>query len=54
MTQEDLCFASAVEIATLVREKKLSPVEVTDAFLVRIERLNPEKRRSRGHSEGQR
>jgi len=41
MTHDDLCFAPAVEIATSVREKKLSPVEITDAFLTRIENLNP-------------
>lgn len=41
MTQEDLCFASAVEIAALVREKKVSPVEVTEAFLARLDTVNP-------------
>jgi aspartyl-tRNA(Asn)/glutamyl-tRNA(Gln) amidotransferase subunit A len=41
MTPENLCFASAVEIAALVREKKVSPVEVTEAFLARIDKLNP-------------
>lgn len=41
MTYADLCFASAVEIAALVREKKISPVEVTEAFLARIDTINP-------------
>lgn len=41
MPHEDLCFASAAEIAALVREKKISPVEVTDAFLARIDKINP-------------
>jgi aspartyl-tRNA(Asn)/glutamyl-tRNA(Gln) amidotransferase subunit A len=41
VTQDDLCFASAIELAALVREKKVSPVEVTEAFLARIERVNP-------------
>src|SRR6266540_6319318 len=41
MTPENLCFASAVELAALVREKKVSPVEVTEAFLARIDKLNP-------------
>lgn len=41
MTHDDLCFTSAVELAALMREKKISPVEVTDAFLARIEKINP-------------
>ena len=41
MNQEDLAFLPAVEIAALVRTKKLSPVEITQAALARIERLNP-------------
>src|SRR5712691_13342021 len=41
MPHEDLCFASAVEIAAWVREKKVSPVEVIEAFLSRIDKLNP-------------
>jgi aspartyl-tRNA(Asn)/glutamyl-tRNA(Gln) amidotransferase subunit A len=41
MTHEELCFASAVDIATWVREKKVSPVEVTEAFLARIDTVNP-------------
>jgi len=41
MTHEDLCFAPAVKIAALIRERKISPVEVTDAFLARIEKTNP-------------
>ena len=41
MTPTDLCFASAVDIATLVREKKISPVEVTESFLARIDTINP-------------
>jgi len=41
MPQDELCFASAVEIAARVREKEISPVEVTEAFLARIDKLNP-------------
>ena len=37
----DLCSLSAVELLSLYRRKKLSPVEVTRATLVRIEKLNP-------------
>jgi aspartyl-tRNA(Asn)/glutamyl-tRNA(Gln) amidotransferase subunit A len=42
MPHDDLCFTSAVELAALVREKKISPVELTEAFLARIERINPQ------------
>ena len=41
MTDEQICFASASEIAELVRSKAASPVEVLEAFLRRIERLDP-------------
>ncbi len=34
-------YTPAVEIATLIREKKLSPVEVIDSLLERIDRINP-------------
>ncbi len=40
MTHAELCFASAVEITTLVREKKISPIEVTETFLTRIDKSN--------------
>ena len=39
--QVDLCFTPAVRLAELVRERELSPVEVVEAFLERIEALNP-------------
>src|SRR5262249_20520526 len=32
---------SACELATLIRQKQLSPVEVIEAHLSRIQRLNP-------------
>jgi len=38
---EDLAWRSALEIATLVRDKQLSPVELTTALLARIEALDP-------------
>jgi len=38
---EDLAWRSALEIATLVRDKQLSPVELTTALLARIEELDP-------------
>ncbi len=38
---DELAYASASEIALLIRQRKLSPVEVIDAFLDRIEKRNP-------------
>ena len=37
----DLLFQPATEMARLIRERKLSPVELLDAHLARIEKLNP-------------
>ena len=34
-------YTPAVEIAALIREKQLSPVEVIDSLLARIDRINP-------------
>ncbi len=41
MNNEDLCYLSAVDLAGAIRAKEVSPVEVTEAVLQRIERLNP-------------
>lgn len=41
MTSTDLCFTSATELASLIRRRKVSPLEVTRAVLERIERVNP-------------
>ncbi len=41
MANDELGWMSAVELAAAVRRKKVSPVEVVDAVLTRIERLNP-------------
>ena len=38
---EDLCYTPAVELAQLIRDKQLSSVEVIDAFIERIETVNP-------------
>jgi amidase len=38
---KELTHLSAVELARLIRTKKASPVEVTEAHLAAIERLNP-------------
>jgi Asp-tRNA(Asn)/Glu-tRNA(Gln) amidotransferase A subunit family amidase len=37
----ELCYTSASDLGTLYRSRELSPVEVTEAVLARIERLNP-------------
>jgi aspartyl-tRNA(Asn)/glutamyl-tRNA(Gln) amidotransferase subunit A len=41
MADADLCFLSIAELASLMRARTVSPVEVTEAHLARIERLNP-------------
>src|SRR5262245_6435425 len=41
MSDSDLCYTSATELVGLIRAKKISPVELTDVVLGRIERLNP-------------
>jgi aspartyl-tRNA(Asn)/glutamyl-tRNA(Gln) amidotransferase subunit A len=41
MSGTDLCFTPATRLATLIRTRALSPVELTHAVLDRIERLNP-------------
>lgn len=40
MTADDLAFMSATELAVAIRAKKVSPVEVVEAVLGRIESLN--------------
>jgi Asp-tRNA(Asn)/Glu-tRNA(Gln) amidotransferase A subunit family amidase len=41
MDTTDLCFTSATELRRLIGTREVSPVEVTEAVLARIERLNP-------------
>jgi amidase len=36
-----LCFLPAAEMVSAVKKKKLSPVEIIDAVLARIEKINP-------------
>jgi len=40
MTDSDPCFLSVAEAASLIAAKRISPVELTRAYLARIERLN--------------
>src|ERR1700726_1862743 len=41
MNETELAFATIAEIARLFRTGKLSPVELTELMLARIERMNP-------------
>ena len=41
MTDTELCFTSATELVSLIRRRKVSPLEVTRAVLARIEKVNP-------------
>jgi aspartyl-tRNA(Asn)/glutamyl-tRNA(Gln) amidotransferase subunit A len=41
MDTTELCYMSAMQLASAIRSKEISPVEVVDAVLARIERLNP-------------
>jgi len=41
MAADDVVWRSAVECAALIRRKELSPVELTEAVLARIDALNP-------------
>ena len=40
MTASDPCFLSVAEAASLIAAKRLSPVELVQAYLTRIDRLN--------------
>jgi Amidase len=41
MDATELCYTPATRLAAAIRAKEISPVEVTEAVLARIERLNP-------------
>jgi aspartyl-tRNA(Asn)/glutamyl-tRNA(Gln) amidotransferase subunit A len=41
MSREDICWMSAADLAKSIRRKKLSPVEVVEDILERIEVINP-------------
>ncbi len=40
-SEESLAFATIEELAALLAKRKISPVELTELFLRRIERYNP-------------
>src|SRR6185503_4235907 len=39
--KDDLCWTPATELVSLIRRKKVSPLEVTRAVLERIDKVNP-------------
>ncbi|MGH8068225.1 MAG: amidase [Candidatus Entotheonellia bacterium] len=41
MDATELCYMPATELGVAIRSRRVSPVEVVDAVLARIERLNP-------------
>ena len=41
MTSQGLAFMSATELGGILRDRKASPVEAVEAYLQRIEQLNP-------------
>ncbi|MBV9785717.1 MAG: amidase [Acidisphaera sp.] len=42
MNETDLCYLPATDLAALIREKQISPVEVVQTVLARIEALEPQ------------
>jgi Asp-tRNA(Asn)/Glu-tRNA(Gln) amidotransferase A subunit family amidase len=46
MADARLTWLPATELAAMIRKKKVSPVEVVDAVLDRIAKLNPRLKRS--------
>ena len=42
MNKNELCFTPAVKLARMIRQGEISPVELTQAILERIEAVNPQ------------
>jgi len=42
LESSDLCFLPAQKLAVAIRKKEVSPREVVDTFLARIEKINPQ------------
>jgi len=40
MNKNDICFTSATDLARLVKNREISPVEIMDAIISRIEQYN--------------
>jgi Asp-tRNA(Asn)/Glu-tRNA(Gln) amidotransferase A subunit family amidase len=41
MSNAELCYRSAGELAALIRRKQVSPVELMQAYLARCQELEP-------------
>src|SRR5258706_7236508 len=41
MGTDDLCYRSVFDLAARIQQREISPVEIVDAYLRRIETLNP-------------
>ena len=41
MSKDELAWRSALDLAGLVRAKQISPLEIAEALLARIEAVNP-------------
>ena len=41
---KDICYLTALDLAAMIRARKVSPAEVIDALADRIKRLNPKLR----------
>src|SRR5690606_37857476 len=41
MSDPELCYTSATDLARMVRERRVSPVQLVDNCLERIEEVNP-------------
>jgi len=40
-SEDDLCFTSAVDLREMIRSRTVSPIEIVEAFLRRIDAINP-------------
>ena len=45
VANDQFCYTPATELAAMIRKKEASPVEIVEAFLVRIETGLPERQR---------
>ena len=41
MAEKNIAFLSATELGNAIREKQISPVEAVEAYLERIDRIDP-------------